>query len=63
MMELNKKDRKIQAEQFLGYFSKFKDADLDERFRFWADSKDFDKDTEKAIRYEVDKIIRQKNAR
>ncbi len=62
-MELSKKDVRFQAEQFLGYFSKFKDADLDERFRFWADSKDFDKKTERAIRREVDRIIRQKNAR
>jgi hypothetical protein len=62
-MELSKKDVRIQAEQFLSYFSKFKDTDLDERFRFWADSKDFDKETERAIRREVDRLIRQKNAR
>ena len=62
-MELSKKDVRFQAEQFLGYFSKFKDADLDERFRFWADSKDFDKETERAIRREVDRLIRQRNAR
>jgi len=63
VMELDMKDIRFQAEQFLGYFSKLKDADLEERFRFWADSKDFDKDTEKAIRHEVNKIIKRKNVR
>lgn len=59
-MESGRKEVRIQAEQFLGYFSKFKDRELDEVFRFWAESKDFNKETERAIRREVDRIIKQR---
>jgi hypothetical protein len=59
-MELGKKEVRIQAEQFLGYFSKFKGRELEEVFRFWAESKDFDMETEKAIRREVDRILKER---
>lgn len=51
---------KIQAEQFLGYFSRLKDKTLEDAFRFWAGSKDFDRQTRKAIRREVGRILKQK---
>lgn len=59
-MELGKKEIRIQAEQFLGYFSKFKDRGLNEAFRFRAESKDFDKETERAIRREVDRTLKKR---
>lgn len=57
---MSKKDIRGQAEQFLGYFSRLKDRNLNDAFRFWAESKDFDKETERAIRREVDRIIKQR---
>ncbi len=59
-MGLNRTDIRVQAEQFLGYFSKLKDGELDEVFKFWAKSKDLDKETERAIRMEVEKILTQR---
>lgn len=50
----------IQAEKFLGYFRKFASAALSNTFKQWAESKDFDKKTERAIRREVDRMIRRK---
>lgn len=58
-MNLSKKDIRVQAEQFLAYFSRLKDRKLDDAFRFWAGSKDFDKRTKKAIRREVDRILKE----
>ena len=51
---MSKKDIRAQAEQFIGYFSRLEGRRLNDAFRFWAESKDFDKETRKAIRREVD---------
>ncbi len=53
-------DIRVQAEQFLDYFSRLKDENLNDAFRFWAAGKDFDRETEQAIRREVDRIIKQR---
>lgn len=53
-------DIRIQAEQFLDYFSRLKGKNLSDAFRFWADGKDFDRETEQAIRREVDMVLKQK---
>ena len=55
---MSKKDIRAQAEQFIGYFSRLEDKKLEDAFRFWAGSKDFDKETERAIRREVDRILK-----
>ena len=60
MINLNKKNIRIQAEQFLSYFSKFDNAKLDAVFSSWVESKDFDKATEKAIRSQVNRIIKRR---
>jgi len=53
-------DIRIQAEQFLDYFSKFKGEGFNKIFGYWAESKDFDEETKKSIRMEVDKILIQR---
>ena len=57
---MQRKEIKNQAEQFLDYFSRLKDENLNDAFRFWAEGKDFDRETEQAIRREVDRILKQK---
>ena len=57
---MQKKEIRIQAEQFLDYFSRLKGESLSDAFRFWADGKDFDRDTEQTIRMEVDKMLMQR---
>jgi len=53
-------DIRIQAEQFLDYFSRLKDENLNDAFRFWAEGKDFDSEVERAIRREVEMILKQR---
>ena len=57
---MQRKEIKNQAEQFLDYFSRLKGENLNDVFRFWAKSKDFDGETEQSIRREVDMILKQK---
>jgi len=47
-------DIRVQAEQFLDYFSRLKGENLSDAFRFWVEGKDFDEETQRAIRTEVD---------
>lgn len=51
-------DIRIQAEQFLDYFSKLKGENLNDAFRFWAEGKDFDEETKRTIRMEVNTILK-----
>jgi len=60
-MILTHEDIERQAEQFLGYYAKFKGEKLGNVFRFWADSKDFDKETKEAIRREVKRLLKEDN--
>lgn len=57
---MQKKEIKNQAEQFLDYFSRLKGENLNDAFRFWANGKDFDRETEQAIRREVDMALKQR---
>ena len=59
-MNLNRKDIRIQSEQFLAYFYKFEDRRLNEAFKFWSKVKGFDKKTESAIRYTVYGMVRRR---
>jgi len=57
---MQKKEIKNQAEQFLDYFAKFKGKGLDEIFGIWTESKDFDEETKRGIRREVEMILKQR---
>ena len=53
-------DVRIQAEQFLDYFSRLKGESLSDAFMFWVEGKDFDSEVERAIRREVEMILKQR---
>ena len=57
---MQKKEIKNQAKQFLDYFSRLKGGNINDAFRFWAEGKDFDRETERAIRREVDLVLKQR---
>ncbi len=57
---MQKKEIKNQAEQFLDYFLRLRGENLNDAFRFWAEGKDFDSEVERAIRREVEMILKQR---
>jgi len=49
VLNMNKKEFKIQAEAFKDYFNKFSDTDLLSVFVEWSESKDFVENDKKRI--------------
>ncbi len=51
----------IQAQKFVAYFGKFQSTGLADKFKMWAESKDFKSSDRRAIWIEVRKLLRRKS--
>ena len=51
----------IQAQKFVAYFGKFQSTALADKFKRWAESKDFEPSNKRAIWIEVRKLLRRKS--